>query len=239
MGISMRDFLHEYFMNQLYEFMAVGLSYFCLIFKRRRWCWSSALRTVCMLTRVDFCIVTQPVWLVLGKMPSLVLAVTQHSFLLKTYKEIFGNGQVEMEGRHDVLWRSSCHCKTLQKLIAFYFFFPFMPLWWWKRCSDCMSSVITDFCVAFSKGRDTRPNHYTNERPWEFLHYLSALTIGFNGRETQKGLISLCTQSIQFHISSWFGGYSWPPGRADARTFALQRMYFHFFSMVSSPIAFQ
>lgn len=45
----------------------------------------------------------------------------------------------------------------------FLFSFPFMPLWRWERCSECMSSVITDFCVVFPEDRDTRPNHYTNE----------------------------------------------------------------------------
>lgn len=70
MGISMLDFLYEYFMNQLYEFVAVVFSFFffffksgilfylVLICKRERWCWSCALGTVRALTRVGFCVVT-------------------------------------------------------------------------------------------------------------------------------------------------------------------------------------
>lgn len=65
------------------------------------------------------------------------------------------------------------------------------------KCLDTMHSAITDFCVASSEDRGTWPSHYTRcESLWKFLHYLSALAIGLNGKEAQKELISLCTQSL-------------------------------------------
>lgn len=65
------------------------------------------------------------------------------------------------------------------------------------RCSDAMHSAINDFCVASSEDMDTWPSHYIKcESVWKFLHYLSDLAIGLNGKETQKELISLCTKSL-------------------------------------------